>query len=129
MIWKSSVRRREFSSSIESADANSYIKAIAIMSGFKRVNNSQDFKGGELTAVMGGLEIDLRDASIKGEAVFDIFALMGGVEMHIPEDWIVIIEGFPFMGGFEDKTRPPKDSTKRLIIKGTAIMGGVEIKN
>ena len=33
------------------------------------------------------------------------------------------------MGGFEDKTRPPKDTTKRLIIKGTAIMGGVEIKN
>jgi hypothetical protein len=78
---------------------------------------------------MGGLEIDLRDASIKGEAIIDIFALMGGVEMRVPEDWLIIIDGFPFMGGFEDKTRPPKETTKRLTIKGTAVMGGVEIKN
>jgi predicted membrane protein len=113
----------------ESSDANNYIKAIAVLGGFKRINNSKNFKGGEFTAIMGGLEIDLRDASIEGEAVIDIFALMGGVEMRVPEDWLVIIEGFPFMGGFEDKTRPPKESAKHLIIKGTAVMGGVEIKN
>ena len=99
------------------------------MGGYRRMNNSKDFKGGELTAIMGGLEIDLREASLKGDAVIDIFALMGGVEMRVPEDWLVIIEGFPFMGGFEDKTRPPKESTKHLIIKGTAMMGGIEIKN
>jgi predicted membrane protein len=130
MIVRSSAHQRKIHSSpIESSDANSYIKAIAIMGGYRRMNNSQDFKGGELTAIMGGLEIDLREASIKGEAVIDIFALMGGVEMRVPEDWLVIIEGFPFMGGFEDKTRPPKESTKRLVIKGTAMMGGLEIKN
>jgi predicted membrane protein len=131
MIAKSSFIRRGIATPpfAENKDANDYIKAIAMLAGFKRSNNSQNFKGGELTAIMGGLEIDLRDASIKDEAVIDIFALMGGVEMRVPEDWLIIIEGFPFMGGFEDKTRPPKDSTKRLIIKGTAIMGGVEIKN
>lgn len=129
IIRSSSHQRRIHSSPVESSDANSYIKAIAIMGGYRRMNNSQDFKGGELTAIMGGLEIDLREASIKGEAVIDIFALMGGVEMRVPEDWLVIIEGFPFMGGFEDKTRPPKESAKRLVIKGTAMMGGLEIKN
>ena len=130
MIVRSSVfRHRTPHAFPESFDAINYIKTIAVMGGFRRVNNSQDFKGGELTAIMGGLEIDLREASIKGEAVIDIFAMMGGMEIRIPEDWVVIIEGFPFMGGFEDKTRPPKDSTKRLIIKGTAVMGGIEIKN
>jgi predicted membrane protein len=129
IIRSSSHQRKIHSSPVESSDANSYIKAIAIMGGYRRMNNSQDFKGGELTAIMGGLEIDLREASIKGEAVIDIFALMGGVEMRVPEDWLVIIEGFPFMGGFEDKTRPPKESAKRLVIKGTAMMGGLEIKN
>jgi len=131
MIVKSSFLRRGIATPpfAENKDANDYIKAIAIMSGFKRKNNSQDFRGGELTAIMGGLEIDLRDASIKGEALIDIFAIMGGVEIRVPEDWLVIIDGFPFMGGFEDKTRPPKESTKRLMIKGTAVMGGVEIKN
>jgi predicted membrane protein len=129
IVRSSSHQRKIHSSPVESSDANSYIKAIAIMGGYRRMNNSQDFKGGELTAIMGGLEIDLREASIKGEAVIDVFTLMGGVEMRVPEDWLVIIEGFPFMGGFEDKTRPPKESVKHLVIKGTAMMGGLEIKN
>lgn len=130
MILRGAPRHRSISSPVtESEDAHSYIKGIAILSGFKRKNNSQDFKGGELTAIMGGLEIDLRDASIKGEAVIDVFTMMGGAEIRVPEDWTIILEGFPFLGGFEDKTIPPKASTKRLIIKGTAVMGGVEIKN
>jgi predicted membrane protein len=130
MIIKSSFIRRGIAPPFaESKDANDYLKAIAVMGGFKRSNNSQNFQGGELTAIMGGLEIDLRDASTKGDATIEVFTTMGGVEMRVPEDWLVIIEGFPFMGGFEDKTRHPKDSAKRLIIKGTVIMGGVEIKN
>jgi predicted membrane protein len=131
MIVKSSFIRRGIATPPfgENKDANEYLEAIAVMAGSKRFNNSQNFKGGELTAIMGGIEIDLRDASIKDEAVIDITAIMGGIEMRVPEDWIIIIDGFPFMGGFEDKTRPPKESTKRLTIKGTAIMGGVEIKN
>jgi predicted membrane protein len=130
MIVKSSIfRQRTPHAFPESSDAANYIKVMAVMGGFKRMSNSQDFKGGELTAIMGGLEIDLRDASIKDEAVIDIFAFMGGVEMRVPDDWLVIIDGFPFMGGFEDKTRPSKNATKRLVIKGTAVMGGVEIKS
>jgi predicted membrane protein len=131
MIVKSSFIRKGLAAPpfTEAKDANDYLKAIAVMGGFKRSNNSQNFKGGELTAIMGGLEIDLREASIKEEAVLDIFAMMGGVEMRVPEDWVIIIDGFPFMGGYDDKTRPPKETTKRLIIKGTAVMGGVEIKN
>jgi predicted membrane protein len=130
MIWKSMMFSKSATTdNLDSGDNNSFIKAMAILGGFRRTSNAQDFKGGELTTIMGGLEIDLRDASMKGEAVIDIFTIMGGVEMRVPDDWLVIIEGFPFMGGFEDKTRPPKDSAKRLIIKGTVIMGGLEIKN
>jgi predicted membrane protein len=130
MILKSSLFQRRISSSTgERGDSLSYLKATAILGGFRRKSNSQDFKGGELTAIMGGLEIDLRDASIKEEAMIDIFAVMGGVEMRVPDDWLVILEGFPIMGGYEDKTRPPKEVTKRLIIRGTVVMGGVEIKN
>jgi predicted membrane protein len=130
MIVRSSIfRKRSTIPIIDTSDSYDFIKAIAVMGGYKRKNNSQNFKGGELTAVMGGLEIDLREASFEKEAVLDIFAFMGGMEVRVPEDWIVIIEGFPFMGGFDDKTRPEKNSTKRLIVKGTAVMGGIEIKN
>jgi predicted membrane protein len=110
-------------------DTTNFIRTMAVMGGIKRTNNSRDFKGGDLTAIMGGIEIDLRDASIQNEAVIDLFAMMGGMEIRVPEDWFVIIDAFPLMGGFDDKTRPPKDSPKRLYIRGTVIMGGVEIKN
>ena len=101
------------------------------MSGFKRTSNTQNFKGGELTAIMGGCEIDLRQASIKdGEAVIDVFAFWGGIELKVPLDWSVVIEATPLLGGFDDKTRPPQGgSAKRLVVKGYAIMGGFEITN
>lgn len=130
MLLRSSTWRKHMNiEQIDAIDSTSFMKATAILSGFRRVNNSQDFKGGELTAIMGGLEINLRNASIKDKAVLDIFALMGGVELFIPDDWVVIVEGFSFLGGFKDKTHPPKQDAKQLIIRGNAIMGGVEIKN
>ncbi|MGD0036862.1 MAG: DUF5668 domain-containing protein [Bacteroidota bacterium] len=129
IVRASSHRHRMAFSEAETNDANSFIKAVAIMGGFKRINNSQDFKGGEFTAIMGGIELDLRDASIKGEANIDVFTLMGGMSMRIPEDWLVIIDVSPFMGGYDDKTRHPIENTKRLLIRGTTIMGGIEIKN
>lgn len=112
-------------------DADDRVHGIAIMGGFERKNNSPDFRGGELTAIMGGCVLDLRQASMRsGEAIIDIFAWWGGVEIKVPEDWSVTLKGLPIMGGFADSTRPPKpDTGKRLIVKGIAVMGGAEIKN
>jgi predicted membrane protein len=132
MIWRSSTRRRHYSREWPtSVDSDSTLSGTAIMSGFRRTSNSQDFRGGELTAIMGGCEVDLREASIKdGEAIIDVFAFWGGIELKVPTDWSVVVMGSPLMGGFDDKTRSPQGgSTKRLIIKGYAIMGGVEISN
>jgi predicted membrane protein len=106
------------------------INAIAILAGVNRGSNSASFLGGELTAFMGGCEIDLRNAGINGEAVIDVFAMWGGIEIRVPENWTVIGRVTPIMGGFEDKTRAPQGaSTHRLVIRGVVIMGGVEVKN
>jgi predicted membrane protein len=80
---------------------------------------------------MGGCEIDLRQASIQGEeAVISTFAMWGGIKIKVPPTWNVIVQGIPFLGGFDDKSAKPADhSAKRLIVKGTAIMGGVEVTN
>jgi len=106
---------------------------LAIMGGFHRRTNSQAFQGADLTAVMGGGEIDLRQASIAPdtEAVIDIFAFWGGIELKVPEDWTVISRVIPLMGGIDDKTRGPQSSgpSKRLVLRGIVIMGGVGIKN
>jgi predicted membrane protein len=106
------------------------IDAFVVMGGVKKASSSPDFKGGNAFAVMGGTEIDLRQASIEtGPAVLDIFAMMGGIEIRVPESWTVEIQGNALLGGFEDKTRRPPDEKKRLVITGMALMGGVEVKN
>lgn len=111
-------------------DSGEWISAIAIMAGFERSNNSPNFRGGDLTAVMGGCEIDLRSASLRKPASIDMFVMWGGIELRVPEDWTVELRGTPLLAGFVDKTRPPAVPTeKRLIIRGVALMGGVEIKN
>jgi predicted membrane protein len=105
------------------------IEIFAVMSGSKVSNPSAAFKGGEVTAIMGSAEIDLRSASIQGEAVIQVTAVMGSIEIMVPNDWVVILTGVPILGGIEDHTVPPKESTKRLVISGAAVMGGVEIRN
>ncbi len=109
---------------------NARIDAFVVMGGVKKASSAPDFQGGDAFAMMGGCEIDLRQASIQnGPAVLDIFAVMGGIEIRVPESWAVEILGNALLGGFEDKTRRPADESKKLIITGLAVMGGVEVKN
>jgi hypothetical protein len=105
------------------------IDASAMMSGLVLKNDSQEFAGGEINAVMGAVEIDLRQAAIATEAVLHLSIIMGGVEIRVPREWSVVINGSPMLGGIEDKTMPPMTPGKRLVIEGSVIMGGVEITN
>lgn len=132
MLWNSLTRRTQTISPVSSGtETDSVVNHFALMGGIARVNSSQDFRGGELSAIMGGVELDLRHANMQsGEAILNIFAFWGGIELRVPEDWTVIVRATPIMGGVEDTTRGPKgDAKKKLIINGTAIMGGAEIKN
>jgi len=122
----------EYSSSTGgAASSNSTFSATAILGGVERRNNSQDFRGGSATAFMGGCEIDLRAANITppNEPVIEVFAMWGGVEVRVPPDWTVMSQVDPIMGGFEDATEQPKEETKRVWVRGTVIMGGVEVRN
>ncbi|KAB2881226.1 cell wall-active antibiotics response protein [bacterium] len=108
----------------------STVNVVTFMGGNHIKNISQDFRGGEVTAVMGGVEMDLRQASMSGEAILNVFTFWGGIDIKVPPDWNVIMNGIPILGGIDDKTVQPADSqSKRFVIKGYAIMGGVEIKN
>lgn len=109
--------------------SDSVVDVTAILGAFERRITTQDFRGGEITAIMGGCDLDMRDASINGEAVLNVFAVFGGISIKVPRDWTVILHGTPLMGGFEEKTSPPPEGAKRLIVKGYAIMGGVDVRN
>ena len=122
-------RRLVGSGSLKDGIADDVIDSTAIMGGFERRVTSQAFRGGEITAVMGGCSLDMRGCSIQHEAVINVFTFWGGITLKCPPDWTVVLQGTPIMGGFEDKTIQPPDGSKRLVIRGYAIMGGVEVRN
>jgi predicted membrane protein len=109
----------------------SALRAFALWSGSTRKIVSEDFRGGEITAIMGGHDIDLRPAKIaSGPAVIDVFVWWGGVDLRVPPDWKVSNEALALLGGVEDKTRAPEGEAKgHVVIKGLIVMGGVEIRN
>ena len=105
-----------------------------ILSHVERHITSKNFKSGTLSAILGGFEIDLSQADIEGdEAVIYADAIFGGGEIRIPDTWHVVIEGNALFGSFMDETRqrPPEAgvAAKKLIIRGTAVFGGVSIEN
>jgi predicted membrane protein len=105
------------------------IKPTAIMGGTTLRSDSKDFRGGEITAIMGGLELDLRQAAIETQAVLHVYAVCGGVEIKVPQGWQVVNQVAAIMGGVDDKTIPPMHDAKTLVLEGEVILGGVEIKH
>ena len=68
-------------------------------------------------------------AQLQQDATLNVFTMWGGISIRVPQDWTVMSQGVPLLGGIDDKTVPPAMPGKRLVIQGYAIMGGVEIKN
>jgi predicted membrane protein len=104
---------------------------FALMSGVTRRVRHAPFFGANMTAVMGGIELDLTQATLPEDAVIELFAFWGGIEIYVPRDWVVVNQGFALMGSIEDKTGnlPQRPGQPRLVLRGMALMGGVEIKN
>jgi len=115
------------------------INLSLILSGGEHLYTSQQLRGGKISAVLGGANIDLRRAEMAGtEMTLDIFCLMGGLDIRIPDSWQVNIKLMPILGGAENKTYQrdvPRNDTfngserKTLTVTGMVIMGGIEVKN
>lgn len=107
------------------------LDTFVLFGGAEINSQSQTFQGGTVTAVLGGAEIDLRDAVIIDGASIDLTTVLGGVEMKVPDNVQVEISGIPILGGWEDKTRVrrEKEEVPVLKINCLTILGGVEIRN
>jgi predicted membrane protein len=102
---------------------------ISILNTSKVANTSRDFTGARIVVFMGGCVLDLTNASIEtSPAVVEVFAMWGGIEIYVPHDWEVVGEVIPVMAGFEVKTSPVAAPQKKLIVRGAALMAGIEVK-
>jgi predicted membrane protein len=111
-----------------------FIDDIAIFGGGTKVLTSNSFKGGNITAIFGGSEIDLTACKLaEGNNVLNITAIFGGSTIIVPRDWNVLLNVTPLFGGFSNKIRREPnlviDQSRALIIKGVAMFGGGEIKS
>jgi predicted membrane protein len=114
--------------------SDNMLKEEVIFGGINRKIHTQDFLGGKATAIFGGVEIDLRGAATtKDEIRIEANAIFGGVELMLPDAWEVVVRGTGIMGGFEDKTYPAPAAggvkRPRVFIQGSAILGGVTVRN
>ena len=109
------------------------LNEYAIFGGVDRKMTTDDFRGGHVSAMFGGVEVDLRRAGMRADsAVIDVSAMFGGVEFKVPQNWAVVPSVAAIFGGFSNKTVQPSvdaPGVKRLFIKGSAVFGGVEVKN
>ena len=108
------------------ADGDDSEKVAIFYSEESRVKG--DYTGGSLTAIFGGVELDLRQAKIKDGAVIDVFALCGGISISLPDDVIIQNEVRGILGGREDKTAPKSSAKKTIYLRGECILGGLEVK-
>ena len=112
-------------------DDSDFFKADVLMASVTRKITSQRFRGGEVVAIMGGGDLDLRSARMaEGVARLELNLLMGGINLFVPEDWIVEIRGTPLLGGVDDQSRRPVGPPAgRLIVSGVVLMSSVTVKN
>jgi predicted membrane protein len=98
-------RTQDRSAGIVRTEGAEYVTMNAIMAGNRHTVRPGPFQGAQVSAVMGGINLDLRQATIEpgAEAVVDVFALMGGVDMFVPRDWNVEVRTTPIMGGVQDQ--------------------------
>ena len=104
--------------------------SVAIMSGARRMGRwvvPPTYVG---VAVMGGIELDLREAQFsEPEVTIHAYTLMGGIEITVPEDVDVDVSGVAFMGGFDhNATGPGAPGAPRVRVIGFALMGGVDVR-
>ena len=114
----------------ETSSQDDFVTSTSIFGGCKKNILSKNFKGGDIVNVFGGTELNLSQADISGRVPLEMTTFFGGTKLIIPPNWGVQSDAVTIFGGLEDK-RPasPESSDKTLVLKGTVIFGGIEIKS
>jgi hypothetical protein len=113
-------------------DLSETVSIFGVLGGGNRTLMANPFRGGDLFAIMGGGRLDLRHAIIPpgGQAVLEVFSMMGGYELLVPETWAIDDRTMPILGGVGNETRQPtQPSPPTLVLRGVLFLGGIGIRN
>jgi predicted membrane protein len=113
-------------------DRRDFIDITAVFGGVKKNVLSKNFKGGDITSFMGGSEIDLSQSDFTGKIVIDVTNIFGGTKLIVPPTWDVQNDVTAVFGGVDDKRQingVTLDLNKVLVLDGTCMFGGIEIRS
>lgn len=120
-------------SSVSGRSFRNALSEWAFFSGIRRRVESQEFEGGDLLAMFGGIRVDMDRAGTKKDEIrIEANAVFGGIDIRLPDTWTVTVHGTGIFGGYEDKTVDPRNTEGKpphVIITGIALFGGVTVKN
>jgi predicted membrane protein len=125
----------EVQAGVEGESQNSseeILDSTSIFGGIKKNILTKNFRGGDVTNIMGGTELNFSQADIKGEVILEMTQIFGGTKIVVPSDWDVKSDIVAIFGGIEDKRSLENVSInpgKVLLLKGTSIFAGIEIRN
>ncbi len=105
--------------------------SFALFGGSKKSIITKTFQGGKVEVFFGGTELDLTQADFQGEVEISFNVAFGGVKIVVPPQWNIRNEITPILGGVDEKrsTVSVSDPSKTLVLKGTVMFGGVDIKS
>ncbi len=111
-----------------------YIDEVSIFGGGKKIITSENFKGGRITSIFGGMDLILTQAKLAdGVVEIEVFSLFGGWTLVVPPTWQVKSDVVAIFGGISDKRiigpESVRDNTQQLVVKGLVMFGGGEIKS
>lgn len=112
-------------------DDSDVFAAVAAMNGAEIANRSDSFRAGSGTAVMGGMSIDLTEASFATSATLELTAVAGGIDVTVPPHWRVEMTSTAVAGGTENLTDPDgaADDAPLLVVDARAYFGGIVIRS
>lgn len=129
--WHKAQAEANNTSAAAAADGD-VIDMVAVFGSNKKIIVSKNFRGGEAVAFFGGTELNLTQADIQGPVVLELTQVFGGSKIIVPANWTIQqSELVSVFGGVDDKRmmQPNADPTKVLVLRGTNVFGGLEIKS
>lgn len=111
---------------------SSVIDSVVVFGGTQKDVISKSFEGGDVVSVFGGTEINFSKADFESTATIDVSVVFGGVKLILPPHWDLVIQTTNIAGGIDDKRRkegPVVENPKTLILTGSVIFGGLEVKS
>ena len=108
-----------------------YVREV-VFGGIEDIFLEPVFRGGQIEVVFGGVELDLRRASLpEGDTYLQVEAVFGGIKLYLPDDWVVVPKISTVLGGVDNKhfsKSTNQDTSRRLLISGEIVFGGCEIR-